>query len=162
MEAFLRMMDEYHQTIRYCGLPALVLAGGSWFHGRVSSSSYDSAKRWRQKNRPMAQECYFNAQSFCLAHREARYFEGYADFDDLGSPAEHAWVAMPDGGVVDFTFEAAERIAKRQGLPCDTRDALYAGVEILTGFIRETMPTREWFESLAEEYFSLRTPAGIL
>jgi len=104
------------------------------------------------------QECFFNAQSFCLAHREARYFEGYADFDDLSSPTEHAWVAMPDGRVVDFTFEAVERIAKRQGLPCNTRDALYAGVEIPTQFIRETMLMREWFEALAEEYFAQQRP----
>jgi hypothetical protein len=154
MEAFHRMMDEYHQTIKHCGLPALVLAGGSWFYGRTSSNGYDSAKRWRQKNRLTAQECYYNAQSFCLAHSEASYFEGYADFKDAGFPAEHAWVAMPDGKVVDFTFEAVERIAKQQGLPCITRDALYAGVEIPTDFIRETMLTRDWFEGLAEEYFS--------
>ena len=69
---------------------------------------------------------------------------------------------MPDGKMVDFTFEAVERIAKAQGLPCNTRDTLYAGVEIPTKFIRETMLTREWFESLAEEYFSLQTPDGTL
>jgi hypothetical protein len=155
MEAFLRMMDEYHQTIKYGGLPALVLAYGSWFYGRASSNGYASAKQWRQKNRPMAQECFYNAQSFCLAHGEAKYFEGYATFDDVGSPAEHAWVVMPDGKVVDFTFESVERIAKRRGLACNTHDTVYAGVEIPTEFIRETMLTRAWLEGLADEYFSL-------
>ncbi len=154
MEAFLRTMDEYHRTIKHRGLPALILADGCWFHGRASSNGYESTKRWKKKSRPTAQECYYNAQSFCLDHGDARYFEGYAVFDDLGLPAEHAWVAMPDGKVVDFTFEAAERIAKRQGLPCNTRNALYAGVEVPTVFIRETMRTSEWFDALAEEYFS--------
>jgi hypothetical protein len=154
MEAFLRMMNDYHQTIKHRGLPALVLASGRWFQGRASSNDYESAKQWRKKNRATAKECYYNAQSFCLDHEDATYFEGYAVFTDLSQPAEHAWVAMPDGEVVDFTFEAAERIAKRDKLPCDTSDTLYVGVEVPTEFIRETMSKREWFESLAEEFFA--------
>jgi hypothetical protein len=154
MEEFLRRMDQYHRTINHRGLPAHLLAGGRWFQGRANSNRYDSAKQWRKKNRPEAQKCYYNAQSFCLSEADARYFEGYAVFTGLGLPAEHAWVAMPDGNVVDFTFEATERIAKQKGLSCDTRDTLYVGLELPTEFIRETMLTREWFVSLADEYFA--------
>jgi hypothetical protein len=157
MEAFLRQLVEYQEGINYYGLPAILLACGSWFYGRVSSDEYDSAKQWRQKHRPAVQECWYNAQSFCLAHEEARYFEGFATFDDVGEPADHAWIVMPDGKVVDFTFEAAERMAKRQGLACDTRDTVYAGVEIPTTFIRQTMLTRVQFEGLADEYFGVTT-----
>src|SRR5437667_1282214 len=122
MEEFLRVMDQYHRTINHRGLPALLLAGGHWFQGRASSDGYDSARQWRKKHQPTAKECYYNAQSFCLDHEEVRYFEGYAVFIGLGLPAEHAWAEMPDGNVVDFTFEAAEQIGKQEGLPCDTRD----------------------------------------
>jgi hypothetical protein len=153
MQDFLREMDQYHRTINARGLPALLLAGGHWFHGRASSDGYDCARQWRNKHRPTAQECYYNAQSFCLDCEEARYFEGYALFTGLGLPAEHAWTAMADGNVVDFTFEAAELIGKQQGLPCDTRDTLYVGLEVPTEFIREAMLTREWFDSLADEYY---------
>lgn len=154
MEAFLRVMDDYHHTIQHHGLPALLLANGRWFQGRASSTRYDSARQWSKKHRPRAKECYYNAQSFCLDHEEGRYFEGYAVFPSLYPPAEHAWVVMPDGQVVDFTLEAAERIGKREALSCDTHATLYVGLEVPTAFIRETMLTREWFESLVEEYFT--------
>jgi hypothetical protein len=153
MEDFLRVMDQYHRTINSRGLPALLLAGGHWFQGRASSDGDDCARQWRNKHRPTAQECYYNAQSFCLDHEEARYFEGYALFTGLGLPAEHAWTAMADGNVVDFTLEAAELIGKQERLPCDTRDTLYVGLEVPTEFIRAAMLRREWFDSLAEEYF---------
>jgi len=155
MEAFLRTMEDYHRTIAYRGLPSVLLETGRWFQGRIESEAYDSAKQWKAKQQPKEQECYFNAQSFCLDYAEARYFEGYALFVGLQVPAEHAWIVMPDGNVVDFTLEAAELIASSEGLPCDTRDALYVGVEIPNAFILETMADREWIDSLADEYFRL-------
>jgi hypothetical protein len=154
MAAFLRCMDDYHQSINERGLPALLLAGGQWFEGRASSSGYRSAKDWKRRNRPRTNDCYYNAQSFCLEHEEARYFEGYALFTPGIGPDEHSWVVMPDGKVVDFTFEAVERIARRKGLRYDAADTLYVGLEVPTEFIRETMLTSEWFDSLAESYFA--------
>ena len=44
---------------------------------------------------------------------------------------------------------------KREMLICDTRNTLYMGIEIPTEFIRATMPTREWYDSLVDEYFGL-------
>jgi hypothetical protein len=155
MEAFLRTMDDYQQTIAYRGLPSLLLASGRWFQGRGSSNGYAIARQWQRKHRPTANECYYNAQSFCLDHEDARYFEGYAIFTGLQIPEEHAWVAMPDGGVIDFTLEAAERIGTRKGLSFDTRDALYVGMEIPTAFIRDAMAISEWFDSLVDEYFGM-------
>jgi hypothetical protein len=155
MEAFLCMMDEYHRTIAYRGLPARLRASGRWFQRRACSSGYDSARQWKRKHRPTAHECYYNAQSFCLDHESARYFEGYVVFAGLHVPAEHAWVAMTDGKVVDFTLEAAEQIGKRNGLPCDTRDALYVGLDIPTEFIRERVLTSDTFGALADDYFAV-------
>lgn len=152
MEECLRALDDYHRTIDHRALPARLLAGGRWFQGRADSDEYDAAKRWRTKHRPKAGQCYYNAQAFCLRHEEASYFEGFAVFTGLGQPAEHAWAAMPDGNVVDFTFEAAERIAMKKQLPCDTRDTLYVGLEIPTEFLVEAVLRREWFESIADEY----------
>jgi hypothetical protein len=152
MEDFLREMDQYHRTINFRGLPALLLAGGHWFQGRASSDGYDCARQWKNKHPPTAQACYYNAQSFCLDHEEARYFEGYALFTGLGLPAEHAWTAMADGTVVDFTLETAELMGKQELLPFETRDTLYVGLEVPTEFIREAMLTRKWFDSLAEEF----------
>jgi hypothetical protein len=155
LEAFLRTMEDYHRTIAYRGLPSLLLASGRWFEGRRSSEDYDSAKKWKSKHDPKEQKCYYNAQSFCLDHVEARYFEGYALFTGLNVPAEHAWAEMPDGNVVDFTFEAMEEAATCGGVSCDTRDTLYVGLEIPTAFVRDTMIVRDWFDDLAEDYVEL-------
>jgi hypothetical protein len=154
MEEFLRTMEDYHRTIAYRGLPSLLLESGRWFHGRCNSEGYDSAKRWKSKHQPKEKECYYNAQSFCLDDEEASYFEGYATFAGLQLPEEHAWVAMPDGNVVDFTFETMERIGNQKGLSCDTRNTLYVGMEIPTAFIRDTLSTKEWIDSLADEYIA--------
>ena len=62
---------------------------------------------------------------------------------------------MADGKVIDFTLEAAETIGARKGLSFDTRDTLYVGLEIPTAFIRDTMSTTEWFDSLVDEYFGM-------
>jgi hypothetical protein len=155
MEEFLQSMDEYQQTIAYRGLPLLLLASGRWFQGRSNADRYISSRQWKNKRRPKAKDCYYNAQSFCLDHEEANYFEGYAMFTGLQIPEEHAWVAMPDGNVVDFTFEAAEQLGSRKGLSFSTRDTLYVGLEIPTDFIRNTLLTNEWFDSLVDEYFGI-------
>ena len=152
--AFLRFMDDYHQTLNHCGLPALLLASGDWFQGRVSSKGYESTRQWKRRHRPKAKECFYNAQSFCLEHDEARYFEGYALFAPGIGPAEHSWVVMPDGGVIDFTFEAADRIVRRKGHHYDAADTLYVGLEVPTEFIRETMLTGKWIDSVAETYYA--------
>jgi hypothetical protein len=125
-----------------------------WFHGRTGSNGYESTRRWRKKHRPQAQDCFYNAQSFCLDHDEAGYFEGYVLCLPTLDPAYHAWTAMPDGKVVDFTLEAMERVAKRHEVPCDTRKALYVGLGVPTAFIRETVNATDWHDSLAEEYFA--------
>jgi hypothetical protein len=147
-------MDSYHQTIGHRGLPALLLSQGVWFHGRGGSNDYQSTRRWRKTNRPKAQDCFYNAQSFCMDCDEAAYFEGYVLCLPTLDPAEHAWFAMPDGKVVDFTLEAMERVANQEGVPCDTRKALYVGLGVPTAFIRETVAATGWHDSLAEEYLA--------
>ena len=158
MTDFLRVLDQYHRMINHCGLPAMLLAGGLWFEGRTGSDSYESAKQWKKRNRPKTQECYYNAQFFCLEHEDSRYFEGYAMCMPHFGPAEHAWVVMPDGKVVDFTFEQLERRVKREKLSLATTTSLYLGLEVSTQFIRQTMPERKFVESLAEEYFGSQIP----
>jgi hypothetical protein len=154
LKTFLQFMNDYHKTINHRGLPALVLEGGSWFRGRASSNAYDSARRWKKSNVPKIKDCFYNAQTFCLDHDEARYFEGYALFRPRFGPDLHSWVVMPDGNVVDFTFEAVEQFAKRKLLSVRAGESLYAGVEVPTGFIRKWVSTSGWFDSLAEEYFA--------
>ena len=156
MEAFLRWMNEYHRTIDYRGLPALLLEGGRWFQGRADVNKYENARQWKKRNRPKTNDCYFNAQSFCLKHDEARYFEGYALFIAGLQPDEHSWVVMPDGKVIDFAFDAVERVATRKGVTCDASDTLYVGLEVPTAYIRETVALTEWFDALAEEYFAIQ------
>jgi hypothetical protein len=67
---------------------------------------------------------------YCMYH-DVRYFEGYARHDD-GFLVPQAWVVMPDGQVIDFTWEAMDRKLRRDGIPSDTSGAVYFGVEVPT------------------------------
>jgi hypothetical protein len=154
MESFIRSMDESDRTTMHIGLPALLCTAGVWFRGRTSSNDFDCTKRWRTRRRPKARDCFYNAQTFCMERDEGRYFEGYVLALPTLDPVQHAWVVMPDGKVIDFTLEAMERIARQKKIPCDTRRALYLGLEIPTDYIWETMVFNERYDSLAEEYFA--------
>lgn len=154
MEGYLRTLDRYHQTIRYRGLPSFLLSMGIWFQGRASSNDYAICKQWKKKKQPKIQDCYYNAHSFCIQHDEvARYFEGYAQTAPGLSPAEHAWIVMVDGEVVDFTFEALEREAKRRKIAHDTRDALYVGLEVPLDIVTISILKNHAYGPVAEEFF---------
>jgi hypothetical protein len=60
---------------------------------------------------------------------------------------------MPDGKVVDFTFEALERQAKRHGLACDTSRALYLGLEVPRDFFRKVWLREEAVLPVAELFY---------
>ncbi len=112
-------------------LARLLLKRGKWFEGRADSHDHATTDGWRKAVRPKPKECYYNAQLFCMEHREGRYFEGYALAGDR-FVVPHAWVVIPDGQLIDFTWEAMDRKLRRDGVPSDTAQALYLGAEVPT------------------------------
>jgi hypothetical protein len=108
--------------------PTFVRLKGTWFERRAKVKDYPSAGKWRRKHRPQEGQCFQNAREFCLAHPNARYFEGfYLIFE---SPDDHAWVVMEDGRVLDFTHEAVIQKLKRDKAEVDIRPPLYLGIEV--------------------------------
>ena len=118
---------------------------------------YEQAQTWKKIRRPKNQECFLNAQSYCIDDLSARYFEGYALLAGVSTPSEHAWVVTPDGAVVDFTLEAAEKNLKRVKFDCDTRSTLYFGLEIPTRLVMQRILTNQGIaESLLDWFLSLK------
>lgn len=151
MKGFLQVLADYYRQNESPSLEGLLLSKGQWFQGRVTSDVYEGTRRWKNANLPKVQDCYFNAQQFCLDEPDGRYFEGYVLFSPESLPIEHAWIVMPDGKVVDFTLEAMEPKAKRQGLDGDARETIYLGLEVPGEFFRESQDNGE-FDAVALAY----------
>jgi hypothetical protein len=139
-------------------LESILLARGVWFQGRADSAEYPEAKKWKQDFKPKAQECWYNAQTFCAqafdsGPENVRYFEGYVLTRSGIIPDEHGWVVMPDSRVVDFALEAVEVAMAEKGFPLDTRGALYLGVEIPTEIVVLSRNEADSCEPLAESLF---------
>lgn len=117
----------------------ILLERGTRFEGRHDSSDYEKAKVWKEAGNPEPQHCYANSQHYSVHDSDARYFEGYCLIADNLIPQEHAWIVMPDGGVVDFTLELMEIEAEKQGIATDTSQTAYLGIEIPTMFATITM-----------------------
>lgn len=154
MTTFLDGLVRYQLSIGARGLESLLLAQGFWFEGRAESKDHEPADQWRKRNRPKAKECFFNAQQFCIDEKKARYFKGYALSDSTGIPVEHGWAVLA-GQVIDFTFEAMERSARRQKILIETRTTLYLGVEVPTHFVRQRMAEEGASEAVAEKFYRL-------
>lgn len=148
---FLRSHVKYHGSDPSPEL--LLLKKGTWFEGRCHSDDYESTKIWRKQNRPRSRRCYHNAQLYCCEDKTAKYYEGYALISTTFAPVPHAWVAMPDRGVVDFTFEAMERKAKREKLRCDTSATVYVGFEVPRRVIVRAIAEDGETQPFAESYF---------
>src|SRR5262245_58530918 len=73
----------------------VALKYGNWFYGRADVADYEVTAAWARRRRPRAQECFYNAQKFCLDHAEYSYWEGY--YLIPGIPMHHAWIVMDDG-----------------------------------------------------------------
>lgn len=56
------------------------------------------------------QFCFANAKRAVFAHKEFRYFEGYA-ISSIGLPMAHAWVVDQHDNAFDVTWPAAEHTA---------------------------------------------------
>ena len=152
MKSFLRMMSTFQKEHGVAALPALLLKKGLWFEGRADSDEYATAKKWKKKLKPEAQDCFYNSQEFCMEHRGIRYFEGFV-IVQKESPSEHAWVVMPDNRVVDFTLEALEVVAAEKQIAVDTAEALYLGLEIPKAFIVEQLNATGWYDSIADPFY---------
>ncbi len=153
-ESSLRTKKEMRYYLRHFrrhdSFAALVLSKGEWFLGRANVDDSEATKRWKKKNRPRAQECFYNAQRFCMNCR-GRYFEGYMFIGGL--PMHHAWVAMDDGRVVDFTIEAVLRKARREKTLVDLTDPLYCGVEVPRKFVLRRVVESGSSDPMAELYY---------
>jgi len=101
---------------------------GKWFEGRASVKDYPKAIYWRRKHKPQPNRCFQNAREYCLAHPEARYFEGYYMITE--SPIDHGWIVQEDGKVLDFTHEAVIQKLKREKEKVHVAPPLYVGIEI--------------------------------
>jgi hypothetical protein len=138
-------------------LETVLLEKGVWFEGRVDSFAYPDAKMWKARFKPKIQECWYNAQTFCVEMYGTvdgvKYFEGYV-LSRPGMPsAEHGWVVMPDGRVVDFTAEVMEVAIAEKGHSVDTSGALYLGVEIPIELVVISRNEADTCEALGERFF---------
>lgn len=122
------MIDGLKYLKRFGPIRHFVLVNGAWFEGRASVKDYPSAVKWRRKHKPQGGKCFQNAREFCLAHPEAKYFEGY--YLIFETPEAHGWVVMPDGKVLDFTHEAVIRDLKKEKKEVDVRPPRYLGIEV--------------------------------
>jgi len=144
------MVDGLKYLKRLRPIRHFVLKNGTWFEGRARVNDYPSAIYWRRKHRPQVRECFQNAQQFCLAHPEARYFEGfYLIFE---TPDAHAWVVMEDGRVLDFTVEAVLQKARKDKGEVYVRPPRYLGVEIPYNQLAELHALVERNEPILELY----------
>ena len=148
------MMATYDRESSQISLAALLLEKGSWFEGRVDSDEYAPTKKWKKKQKPEAQDCFYNSQKFCAEDNGTRYFEGFVLVQKGMIPSEHAWVVMQDCRVVDFTLEALEVIVAEEENTVDTRGALYVGLEVPKVFILERLNATDWYESIVELFYA--------
>jgi hypothetical protein len=109
-------------------------ANGTYFVGRAHSNEYQSARQWRKDNRPKIKQCYLNSQLFCAECEDGRYFEGFAC--DPWPLFKHAWAVMPDGKVVDFTFEARDRVLQREDKNYKPAPVEYVGIHVPVEYFR--------------------------
>lgn len=128
----------------------IVLKNGERFSGRANVTDYEVTITWKKCRRPRAQECFYNAQKFCMDHGYP-FWEGY--FLIGGQPMHHAWNVMDDGEVVDFTRKAVLRKAKRENNLVDDRPPLYFGVNVPRSFILEHILEGGSGESIGEEFW---------
>ena len=155
MMSYLRMLVRFDKENSQPSLPALLLKKGSWFDGRAGSDEYAAAKKWKKKRKPEAQDCFYNSQEFCTEDNGSRYFEGFVlTKKGMLPPAEHAWIVMQDGRVVDFTLEALEVVVAKKKYAVDTTGALYLGLEIPKAFIAERLNTTGWYDFVAEFFYA--------
>ena len=68
--------------------------------------------------------------------------------------AEHSWIVMQDGRVVDFTLEAVEVVIAEKGHCLDSRGALYVGLEVPRAFVVERLADTGWYEPIAELFYA--------
>ena len=127
-----------------------VRANGTWFEGRANVRDYPSAVKWRRKRRPQGGHCFQNAREFCLAHPNARYFEGFYLISE--TPLAHGWVVMEDGRVLDFTHEAVIRDLTKEKAEVNVRPPLYLGIEIPHVQLSELHESNEPNEPILELY----------
>jgi hypothetical protein len=144
MQFYLRNWDD--------PLAKLIIKKGEWFIGRAKVDDYEIATKWRKSERPKAQQCFFNAQAFCMENQGYRYLEGYMLIG--GWPLQHAWIVMKDGNVVDFTLEAVLRKAKREHNLVDDRPPLYYGVEVPRRFVVQRIVDCGYSEPIAVRYYA--------
>lgn len=126
-----------------------ILKHGDWFFGRAEVQDYELTAAWKKRRKPKAGECFYNAQKFCMDHREHAYWEGY--YLIRGLPMHHAWVVLDDGKVVDFTHEEALKKAKTDHED-DDPIPLYLGVNVPRRFILEHVLEGGNGEPIAERY----------
>lgn len=127
-----------------------VLRYGDWFFGRANVAEYEAAELWKSRRRPRAGHCFYNAQTYCIDHREATYWEGY--FLIRGLPIHHGWVVMEDGRVVDFTIEAVIRKLIRERKPVDETIPLYLGINVPRPYIKERLRTGPSGKPLGQQF----------
>jgi hypothetical protein len=146
--------EQHPEMIEQCGeilYSKLMVEKGQRFVGFKKSDLYPDAKEWRQIMRPKPKQCFYNAQLFVVDQDgPERYFEGYV-YNYI--PTMHAWCVMPDGNVVDFTLEAANRSLKRDKItPGTPESVVYLGVEVPTDFIRSWIVSKKMTEPIAHIY----------
>jgi hypothetical protein len=127
----------------------VLLEKGEHFVGRTPVKSVPVAKDWAKREKPKKQECFMNAQKFCISNLDAKYYEGY--WASGCFPVWHGWVVL-DGQVIDFTAEACDRYCKRNGMGRpDPAELDYFGVHIPTEFIlKRIVADPVWSDRLSE------------
>src|SRR5262249_53720486 len=108
---------------------------------------------WRKRRKPKKQECYYNAQLFCIDNDKAQYHEGLCWDDKLPLPLEHACV-MLDGKVYDFTMEARNRFLKRKKIVAGIDGINYFGVHVPTKLVLENLVKTKVVMPLLPAYFA--------
>ena len=134
----------------------LLLDKGRSFMGRWPSKRFPAAVDFARWHHPRPKQCYYNAQMFALNCPQARYFEGYAHFGLI--PFHHAWIVLGDHNsrdkVADHTLEAADRLARKQGMgPIKANELAYLGVEVPTANLRKYVVQYRSSEPYAPLYF---------
>ncbi len=108
----------------------VLLDKGMSFETRISTYDGDDLERWHRLAKPKVGECFYNAQQFAEHHEGVKYYEGLAV---TFMPTIHAWNVMPDGSVVDFTYDARDKMFRAQKMR--VTPVTYLGVEIPEEFV---------------------------
>lgn len=152
----IKMLKEALKTkddegVRYLlRLNEIVLKYGEGYSDCASSDAIPFCKKWKQKFRPKAKDCFANAQQFVIDNleRKVRYVEGFVLIPNSNFPQEHAWNLLEDGRVVDFTMEHLDRITKKK------HDWRYFGIELDSESVVDIVTTGDVFDGLLVEVFS--------